>query len=188
MLIHGESNYNHNLFDDELWLFNLDNDNNKNGFWSKINIKNKGPGKRYGHTLSYVNNFYILYGGYLNNKNLMNDVWIIDITSQNPNWISLEFQNNVIPSPRLYHTSIVCNKGKASRMIIIFDGRDSNLNSLNDLWGLRQHRNGTWSWTKPEINDNLIIARYNHSVAIYDNLMFIIGGRQNNSNFVSLPI
>jgi len=67
----------------------------------------------------------------------MNDVWIIDITSQNPNWISLEFQNNVIPSLRLYHTSIVCNKGKASRMIIIFDGRDSNLNSLNDLWGLR---------------------------------------------------
>ena len=67
----------------------------------------------------------------------MNDVWIIYITSQNPNWISLEFQNNVIPSPRLYHTSIVYNKGKASRMIIIFDGRDSNLNSLNDLWGLR---------------------------------------------------
>ena len=60
MLIHGESNYNHNLFDDELWLFNLDNDNNKNGFWSKINIKNKGPGKRYGHTLSYVNNFYMV--------------------------------------------------------------------------------------------------------------------------------
>ena len=117
MLIYGGSNYNNILNEDELWLFNLNNVNNKYGSWRKINVENNSPAKRYGHSLSYSNNFYILYGGSLNNI-LLNDVWVIDIISQNPNWICLEFQKNLIPSPRLYHTSTICNKGIAYRLII----------------------------------------------------------------------
>ena len=188
MLIHGGSNQNQILIEDELWLFNLNKDNNKYGIWRKIDVENKGPGSRYGHTLNYLHNFFILYGGSINNNKLLNDVWIIDLTSKKPNWICLEFQNSLIPSPRLYHTSIICNYGAAKGMMIIFGGRDSNKKPLNDIYGLRRHRNGSWTWTKAEINNNLLIARYNHSVVIYDNLMIIIGGKGNNTNIFTLPI
>jgi hypothetical protein len=33
-------------------------------------------------------------------------------------------------------------------MVVIFGGRSSEQYALNDSWGLRRHRNGTWDWVK----------------------------------------
>jgi len=95
-----------------------------------------------------------------------------------------------MPSPRLYQTCGFCEKGEAKGMLLLFGGRDSNENPLNDIWGLTRHRDGSWTWNKAPINDNnLIKARYNHSVVFYGTLMIIIGGRghKNNHNGI-LPI
>ena len=27
--------------------------------------------------------------------------------------------------------------------------RDSNVSALNDIWGLRKHRDGSWDWVTP---------------------------------------
>ena len=189
MVIHGGSVGGQGLAEDELWVFELRKDNEDFGFWKKIVTNGKTPGKRYGHTLNFLNPIFILFGGSFNNQ-LLNDVWIIDIKNVNPNWYKLDIKNNIMPSPRLYQTCGFCEKGEAKGMLLLFGGRDSNENPLNDIWGLTRHRDGTWTWNKAPINDNnLIIARYNHSVVFYGSLMIIIGGRshRNNPNGI-LPI
>ena len=188
MIIHGGSIGGHLLAEDEIWLFTLRNDNDQYGNWKKIITQNKGPGKRYGHTLNYLKPFFILFGGSCNNQ-LLNDVWIIDIKIQNPNWIQIDFKNNLAPSPRLYQTCGFCDKGDAKGMMIVFGGRDSNENPLNDIWGLILHRDGTWSWKRAPITDNeLIKPRYNHSVVFDGSLMIIIGGRGHINQSSPLPI
>ena len=188
MIIHGGSVGGQGLAEDELWLFTLRNDNDEYGNWKKIITQNKGPGKRYGHTLNYLNPFFILFGGSCNNQ-LLNDVWIIDIKVQNPNWVHIDFKNNLAPSPRLYQTCGFCDKGDAKGMMIVFGGRDINENPLNDIWGLIVHRDGTWSWKRAPISDNeLIKPRYNHSVVFDGSLMIIIGGRSYRNQSNPLPI
>ncbi len=56
------------------------------------------------------------------------------------------------------------------------------------IYGLRRYRNGSWTWTKPKINNKLLEVRYNHSVVIYNFLIFIISGKLNNANDITLPI
>ena len=187
MVIHGGSVGGQGLAEDELWLFTLRNDNEEYGIWKRIITQNKGPGKRYGHTLNYLNPIFILFGGSCNNQ-LLNDVWIIDIKMQNPNWYHLDVKNNISPSPRLYQTCGFCEKGEAKGMMLLFGGRDSNENPLNDIWGLTRHRDGSWSWTQAPINNELLKPRYNHSVVFYGTLMIIIGGRGHRSHNSILPI
>ena len=156
MIIHGGSVGGQGLAEDELWVFQLRKDNEDFGFWKKILTYGKSPGKRYGHTLSYLNPIFILFGGSCNYQ-LLNDVWVIDIKNPNPNWFKLEIKNNIMPSPRLYQTCGFCEKGEAKGMLLLFGGRDSNENPLNDIWGLTRHRDGSWTWNKAPINDNNLI-------------------------------
>ena len=66
-------------------VFSLRNDDEEYGIWKRIVIQNKGVGKRYGHTLNYLNPIFILFGSSSNNQ-LLNEVWIVDIKMQNPNY------------------------------------------------------------------------------------------------------
>ena len=187
MVIHGGSVGGQGLADDELWLFELRNDNEEYGFWKKIDYSGNGPGKRYGHTINYMNPYFVLFGGSCN-LHLLNDVWIIDINNS-PHWIKLDFKNNVAPSPRLYQTCGFCDKGNSKEMLLLFGGRDSNENPLNDIWYLSKQRDNSYSWTRVPISDNeLLRPRYNHSVSFYGNLMIIIGGRSNKNHNGILPI
>ena len=188
MVIHGGSIGGHELAEDELWLFELKKDNEEYGSWRKINHQSKGPGKRYGHTLNYMKPYFILFGGSCH-THILNDLWIIDIKSPQVKWIKIDFKNNVAPSPRLYQTCGFCNKGEEKDMMLLFGGRDSNENALNDIWGLTHNKNHSWSWTRAPITDNeLLKPRYNHSIVFYGTLMIIIGGRSNKNYNGTLPI
>lgn len=47
-------------------------------------------------------------------------------------------------------------------MMILFGGRDALDNALNDTWGLRRHRDGSWDWTKaPSQSQAIPKERYN---------------------------
>ena len=201
MAIHGGSIGGSTLAEDELWIFDLKGDKNNNndvnseGIWKLIKTTGNSPGKRYGHTLSYMKPYFILFGGN-SNPNLKNDVWIIDIETNNNNnvysWNNIKFLYNVGPSPRLYHSSGYYDKGNNIQGIIIFGGRDSKENPLNDIWCLHKGYEGghdKWEWMRAVISSgNEIKPRYNHSICFYNNLMIIIGGRSHYNYHNPLPI
>ncbi len=81
-----------------------------------------------------------------------------------------------IPSARLYHTASVCNYGYANGMMVVFGGRRKDGKFLNDMWGLRRHRNGNWDWTKAPYKGNPK-DRLQHSSLFCGNFFINIGGR-----------
>ena len=207
MYIHGGSIGGCDLAEDELWYFdmnkynnydnNYDNCNYDNnycnddffGYWKLLNINGPLPGKRYGHSLSSIQQFLILFGGN-SILGLSNETWIIDISIKESQWVKIQIDNNDnFPCPRLYHSYGICDKGNAKGMLIIFGGRDLNDNALNDIWGLRRHRNGKWDWIKGPIKNNYIMkSRYNQSCVFYNTLMILIGGKNNKGNNNIIPI
>ena len=188
MVIYGGSNST-GLADDKLWMLHLSEQNE--GIWTEIKVVGQTPGPRYGHSLAYMNPFFVLFGGNFN-PNLTNEVWIINTKNNQFQWEKINFgNNNIIPSARLYHTCGICPSGNCLGMMIVFGGRDSNEKPLNDIWGLTRHRDGNWSWSKAELKDQYEMKpRYNHSMVFYNGLMIILGGRgyhSSNGNNI-LPI
>jgi protein phosphatase len=41
-------------------------------------------------------------------------------------------------------------------MAVIFGGRSNDDTILNDLWGLRKHRDGTFDWAQAPYDANLL--------------------------------
>ena len=187
MMIYGGSTKNGGLAEDEIWLLFLNEGTDGEGEWKKYQMINGiSPGPRYGHSLNYIKPYFVLFGGNFN-PSLSNDVWIVNINEKIGEWKKIVFQNNVGPSPRLYHTSQICNSGKHNGKLIIFGGRDSNENPLNDIWILSFNQENDWNWSRAFIKNNDDLApRYNHSMIFYNDLIIIIGGRGHNSNNIPL--
>ena len=187
MMIYGGSTKNGGLAEDEIWLLYLNEGTEGEGEWKRYQVTNgQSPGPRYGHSLNYIKPFFVLFGGNFN-PSLSNDVWIVNINETIGEWKKIIFQNDVGPCPRLYHTSQICNHGKYLGKLIIFGGRDSNENPLNDIWILELNKEGSWNWTRAFVkNSDELFPRYNHSMIFYNDLMIIIGGRGHNSN--NLPL
>ena len=187
MMIYGGSTKNGGLAEDEIWLLYLNEGAEGEGEWKRYQVTNgQSPGPRYGHSLNFIKPFFVLFGGNFN-PSLSNDVWIVNINETIGEWKKIIFQNDVGPCPRLYHTSQICNHGKYLGKLIIFGGRDSNENPLNDIWVLELNKEGNWNWTRAFVkNSDELHPRYNHSMIFYNDLMIIIGGRGHNSN--NLPL
>ena len=187
MMIYGGSTKNGGLAEDEIWLLYLNEGAEGEGEWKRYQVTNgQSPGPRYGHSLNFIKPFFVLFGGNFN-PSLSNDVWIVNINETIGEWKKIIFQNDVGPCPRLYHTSQICNHGKYLGKLIIFGGRDSNENPLNDIWILELNKEGSWNWTRAFVkNSDELFPRYNHSMIFYNDLMIIIGGRGHNSN--NLPL
>ena len=68
-------------------------------------------------------------------------------------------------------------------MIVVFGGRSSSQVALNDAWGLRRHRTGTWDWVKAPYKNETEqpVARYQHSSTFIGSVMVVLGGRTNNT-------
>ena len=188
MMIYGGSTRNGGLAEDEIWLLYLNEGKEGEGEWRKYQTNNGiSPGPRYGHSLNYIKPYFVLFGGNFN-PSLSNDVWIVNVKEKIGEWKKINFKNDVGPSPRLYHTSLICNYGKNNGVLLIFGGRDSNENPLNDIWGLSLNDDGSWSWNRGIIkNNDEMTSRYNHSMVFYQELMIIIGGRGHHSNNGPLP-
>ena len=165
----------------------LDLSNGENSCkWITVQTSGNSPGKRYGHTISYIKPYLIVFGGNLGNK-ISNDIYLINIEDGILEWKKLEVYGD-IPCPRMYHASAVCRSGGASGMMIVYGGRSDTSNALNDSWGLRKHRNGTWDWLKaPYSNNYSPLKRFQHSIAFYNNFMVILGGRTDD-DLKNIPI
>ena len=163
------------LASDELFLLDLKNGDDK-AEWLAVQLDEKGPtpGKRYGHSLVYYKPFFILFGGNLNNE-VANDVWIFNSEQQPLHWTKLDIKGD-LPQPRIYHSAVVCTYGGANGMMVVFGGRRKNGQNLNDMWGLRKHRNGVWDWMKAPYKGNPQ-DRIQHTSLFCGNFFINIGGR-----------
>jgi protein phosphatase len=188
-------------------LYKLEIENSKlKSKWKKINCSALRPSRRYGHTMYFVNNQLFVFGGITKEKNrILNDLWILNLENKiqkviknipkiikitdefnltiNENrehifeWKQIQFFEKPMPSPRMYHSSGICKSGRAKGMIMFFGGRGENGNPLNDLWGLRKHKDGEWEWVAaPYSKKQIPLKRYQHCAVFYSNYMVILGG------------
>lgn len=154
--------------------------------WITLNCSGTSPGKRYGHAMVYAKPYIAIFGGNMGNK-ITNDIWIINIDEPRLEWKKLE-PTSELPPPRMYHTAAVCKYGGAAGMIVIYGGRSDGSSALNDTWGLRKHRNGTWDWVNAPYRNNVVpLRRFQHTMAFFNNLMILLGGR-GDENMKTIPI
>lgn len=132
----------------------------------------------------FLKPFLILYGGNYGNE-AVNDVWIFNSETQPLQWLKLDVPGD-LPPPRVYHTAAVCNYGSANGMMVIYGGRKKDGLVLNDMWGLRKHRNGSWDWSKAPYKGNPK-DRLQHSSIFCGNFFINVGGRSSTDGD-NLPI
>jgi protein phosphatase len=125
----------------DLYMLDLSEGEGKANF-SILSVGEQKPPKRYGHVLLVYKTYIVTYGGNLKNNNLANDLWVYSLPDNE--WKQVE--TKLSPPCRVYSTIGICRFGKAKGMIMLFGGRDSEGNALNDNWGLRKHRDGSWEW------------------------------------------
>ena len=104
--------------------------------------------------------YIVLFGGNTGSQPA-NDTWILNLDKSPFSWNKLEIAEDTTPASRLYHAAGLCTKGNAQGMMIIFGGRDAAENALNDSWGLRRHRNGSWDWVIAPYKSDPPKNRYN---------------------------
>ncbi len=140
--------------------------------------KGPTPGKRYGHSLVYINPCIYLFGGNLSSNLLSNDVYFINLNKIPYSWIKINFSNDLkIPCQRMYHSVCVYD----NKMIIV-GGRSEKDNALNDVWMLYKGNNKKFYWKLCNDNNNKnnntnLIGRYNHNIVLFGSLLILIGGR-----------
>jgi hypothetical protein len=199
LAIFGGAALNGMLAPDDLFILDLSNGEN-NSRWIKMKINGDSPGKRYGHTMIYYRPYLIIFGGNLGNR-LTNEVYITQVEEKisnneskdfiwglkdHLNWVLLETKGNV-PCPRMYHACALCRYGGAQNMVILFGGRTEKNVPLNDCWGLRKHRNGTWDWVLAPYQNYTPQKRFQHTISFYYNFLIVIGGR-NDIDIKQIPI
>ena len=155
--------------------------------WYKIPTEGPGPGKRYGHIIIYYEPYLLIFGGNLGSS-LTNHIYYTTINEKNIcmpiKWGVLKtVENSPVPPPRIYHACSICKYGGALNMIIVYGGRNDKGIPLNDCWGLRKHRNGTWDWVPaPYDEGHEPQKRFQHSITFFYNFLIVIGGRNNSEN------
>lgn len=148
----------------------------KKAKWTELKVKGAKPSPRYGHTMKFTKPYVIMFGGCVDSQ-ITNETWCLNIRQKEFSWVKLDCEGE-IPSPRLYHTTELGIYGSCAGMIVVFGGRDANKKALDDLWGLRRHRNGVWDWIKPRVNkEKQVIPKcYHHQTVFFGSLMFHVGG------------
>ncbi|EFJ21745.1 hypothetical protein SELMODRAFT_52725, partial [Selaginella moellendorffii] len=122
------------------------------------------PGKRWGHTLTAVNNGkrLFLFGGY--GKIETSHVHVFDSVTKS--W-SKPFLKGTLPAPRDSHTCTA-----AGSKLFVFGGTDGTT-PLNELYVLDTT---TYTWTKPDTSGDIPAAREGHSAALVGDDLYVFGG------------
>lgn len=186
LAIFGGAGVGGELVPDDLYVLQLSLEQN-NCIWHKIPCEDQGPGKRYGHVIVYYKPYLLIFGGNLGNC-LTNNVHYTQINENNISlpikWNILKTtENSPLPPPRIYHACSICKYGGALNMIIAYGGRNDKGEPLNDCWGLRKHRNGTWDWVLAPYDEGYEPQkRFQHTVTFFYNFLIVIGGRNSSEN------
>ncbi|SBS86397.1 protein phosphatase containing kelch-like domains, putative [Plasmodium ovale] len=186
LVIYGGATGGGSLSIDDLYILDLRREQRYS--WMTVPTKGVSPGRRYGHVMVYCKPNLIVFGGN-DGQHTLNDVWFMHVEMPPFEWVHVIIASGCkIPPPRVYHSADICKEGPATGMIVIFGGRSSENKSLDDTWGLRQHRDGRWDWVEAPIKKGSPPeARYQHTSVFIGSKMFILGGRNDNGCAVPLP-
>ncbi|MEM6344131.1 MAG: hypothetical protein AAF927_09635 [Bacteroidota bacterium] len=137
------------------------------------NLQSTAPwSARAGHTVLNFNGKMWVIGGDSGNGGRFNDVWS---TSDGVNWT--EEVNSAPWEARTVHSSVVFDN-----KMWVYGGNKSYSQGqeLGDLW----YSSDGVNWTEAMINSSdPFPARYGHEMIVYDDKMWIFGGRDVNINF-----
>ncbi|UKK02679.2 serine/threonine protein phosphatase [Theileria orientalis] len=174
------------LSSDDLFLLDLRRD--KQLSWIIVPTTGRSPGRRYGHTMVFSKPNLILIGGN-DGQQASNDVWVLNVENSPFSWNEVTFSSLRMPPRRVYHSADLCCEGPANGMVVIFGGRGTESKSLNDAWGLRQHRDGSWDWVEAPMKSGVMPdARYQHSCSFVGSKMVVMGGRGDTDLNKALPV
>ncbi|CDO67125.1 protein phosphatase containing kelch-like domains, putative [Plasmodium reichenowi] len=185
LVIYGGATGGGSLSLDDLYILDLRKEQKYT--WMTVPTKGVTPGRRYGHVMVYSKPNLIVFGGN-DGQNTLNDVWYMHVEMPPFEWVRVIIPNTCkVPPQRVYHSADMCKEGPASGMIVIFGGRSAENKSLDDTWGLRQHRDGRWDWVEAPIKKGSPPeARYQHTSVFIGSKIFILGGRNDNGCAVPL--
>ena len=177
MVVYGGATGGRSLAADDIYLLDI---RDAEGSWGVLSVVGQTPGRRYGHTLSFLRPHLVLFGGNTGNEPA-SDAWFVNIERTPLQWQRIDVAGD-IPPPRVYHAAAVCVYGTANGMLIIFGGRTTDQSALNDTWGLRKHRDGRWDWLKAPYRPGRVVPlpRYQHTVLFVGSHLTVLGGRTNN--------
>ena len=167
------------LVPDDLYLLDL-RSGEEHAQWIIVPVVGTTPGRRYGHSIVFSKPYLIVFGGNTGNESA-NDVWVLNVEKAPLFWTKLECEGDS-PPVRVYHSAALCSTGTANGMMVVFGGRTGGQAALNDTWGLRRHRNGSWDWVRAPYKPNAepSVGRYQHSTLFMGSFMLVVGGRTNN--------
>ena len=144
MVVYGGATGGGGLAPDELYLLDL-RKGDTSAAWMIVKVSGPTPGKRYGHSMSYMKPHIVIYGGHAGSE-LQNDTWVLSIEKLPFIWERLGTSES--PPARIYHSATLCSFGKAVGSLFIFGGRASDQNPLYDTWYLKKLKDNKWEWAK----------------------------------------
>eukprot|EP01080_Neovahlkampfia_damariscottae_P007374 gene7374-11696_t len=134
------------------------------------------PCGRSGHSSTIFDDYLFIFGGFNQNSDRMNDLFMYDIMKKH--WKKINFENNsLIPKCSSGH-KLIFHKDK----LFLFGGsyggdnqyfRSHEMNYLNDLWNFDLI---TFKWSKMIDENNLVCGRSFFSLDIFQNSLILFGG------------
>ena len=160
MYVYGGYDYDKTYYTD-LYCFDFKKMN-----WKTIKTTGRSPGNRLYHQMCIINDELFLYGG-LNNydySSICSDLYLFDIPKNN--WKLIETQNSI---SRSYTSMIPISKSK----LFLFGG----WNGYSNEKGSFIYNIPLQKWISVENIDDFPGERFSMSIALYQNDIFIFGGK-----------
>nr|AML79314.1 putative LOV domain-containing protein [Gunnera manicata] len=149
---------------DDTFVLNLDA---VNPMWTRISVKSSPPG-RWGHTLTCLNDSWLVVFGGCGKQGLLNDVFVLDLNAKQPTW--KEVSGGTPPVPRSWHSSctiegskLVVSGGCTDSGVLLSDTYLLDLTIEKPMW-----REIPTLWAPP--------SRLGHSLSVYERTKILMFG------------
>ncbi|XP_010531680.1 PREDICTED: adagio protein 3-like isoform X2 [Tarenaya hassleriana] len=149
---------------DDTFVLNLDSEYPE---WQRVRVKSSPPG-RWGHTLSCLNESWLVVFGGIGRQGLLNDVFVLDLDAKQPTW--KEVSGGTPPLPRSWHSSctiegskLVVSGGCTDAGVLLSDTFLLDLTTDKPAW-----REIPTSWAPP--------SRLGHSLSVFGRTKILMFG------------
>ncbi len=163
--------------------YNLKNPWDKNSKWKKFSTEGSTPTARAEHTAVYDDdmNRMIVFGGYTSTEPVVgvsSETYTLDFNVTPATWTKLDTDEEI---PARYGHSAVWGEELGVRQMIVFGGKDSSEELLDDCWRLEGS-----NWTEINVTGDKPPARWQHT-AVWrwgeqGGEMIIFGGEDEDEN------
>ncbi|CCE61592.1 hypothetical protein TPHA_0A05170 [Tetrapisispora phaffii CBS 4417] len=167
------------LMDDDIYLFNINSHK-----WTIPSPVGPRPLGRYGHKISIIatsssKTKLYLFGGQFDDT-YFNDIAVFDLSSfrrADSHWEFIK-PKGLIPPPMTNHTMVTYDN-----KLWVFGG-DTKDGLINDIYAF-DPADSINTWTKIDVTGDIPCPVQEHSALIYDNLMCVIGGKDENDMYLN---